>query len=684
MIRELRHWTLTLVLITSISVCASDTTEILKMIRGKSIENQMFILDSVTRKNRGSDPVLAMFTARKNWPLLKGAPKDSATFFRLNLVAKVFRDQGLFNEALLVFNIMKQQVPGATPGMLFEFYNSRGTYFRYNSTFDLAYSDYIAALTVSEKHGKEEWVAIATNNLGGVLMTLERLKEAIEMYDRSYKMYLKLGNNVNAALCRDNIGMSYYLMNDFQTALREHLATRDILMKEPGYYQSKCTNAMNLGLCYKSLEQYEESRRFFKNALVYGDSAHNYANSGLVYLNMADLELTAGNLKEAEHLLRRFMVLLKDTLGTMQGMESAYLMMSQLYIDKGVKDSAKLMLKRYQVLKDSLYSEDIASSIGQYQSLYDNEKKESQILLLEKEKENQALILYGVSGGAALMGILALILIRSNRMRRRTNKLLETQNSIIEEKNKDITDSINYARRIQSALQPSASLLKEHFPESFILQQPRDIVSGDFYWFARIHDRMFLAVADCTGHGVPGALMSMVGMNFLEETVRESWESHPAAILNQLHDKVVRAMNPDITQRTSMDGMDVALISLDQNGHLGFAGAVRPLALVRQGALTVFKGDRYSVGGVKDMTTPFTSHSITLEKGDRVFLFSDGYADQFGMNGKKFMVKKFYALLERISKASATEQERTLLQSFREWKGTVPQTDDILVAGFQY
>jgi PAS domain S-box-containing protein len=256
--------------------------------------------------------------------------------------------------------------------------------------------------------------------------------------------------------------------------------------------------------------------------------------------------------------------------------------------------------------------------------------------------------------------------------------------SDIEKKNKAIRDSINYAKRIQQAMLPLKEEIKSNLPDSFILFKPKDVVSGDFYWFSAMDDDIFIAAADCTGHGVPGALMSMIGNSFLNEIVNEKRIREPAVILDTLRENIVKTLRQRGEERDAKDGMDIALCRISKKTlEMQFAGAFNPLYLIHNGELTEVKGDRFPIGYTKGKEdVRFQNHNFQLKKGDLIYLFTDGYADQFGgPKEKKFMYKHFKEMLLSIREKSMTEQKEVLDGAIEEWKGSLEQLDDILVIG---
>jgi ligand-binding sensor domain-containing protein/serine phosphatase RsbU (regulator of sigma subunit) len=254
-------------------------------------------------------------------------------------------------------------------------------------------------------------------------------------------------------------------------------------------------------------------------------------------------------------------------------------------------------------------------------------------------------------------------------------------------KNKNITDSINYAKRIQMAIMPQSSHFRELFPESFVFYKPKDIVSGDFYWMNQKNDKIFFAVVDCTGHGVPGAFMSVIGYELLRNIINVKGIEKPSEILNQLNMDFSTIFNPGSDRDFAFrDGMDIGFCVIDRkNARLEFAGAFSPLYLVRNNTVIEIKGNRFSVGLMEDLIDEkFENHFIQLHKGDMIYLFSDGYPDQFGgEEGKKFKYRRFRHLLLNIHSLPASRQEELLNQSIIQWMGDHEQVDDILVLGIR-
>ena len=252
------------------------------------------------------------------------------------------------------------------------------------------------------------------------------------------------------------------------------------------------------------------------------------------------------------------------------------------------------------------------------------------------------------------------------------------------EKNKDMTDSINYALLIQQAIMPPDYLVKKHLPDSFILYKPKDIVSGDFYFVEKKRNKAIFAAVDSTGHGVPGALISVVGFNYLNQAVNEKGLTKPSDILSFLDEGVNDTLRQTADESGVKDGMDLAMCTLDYNTlKLQYAGAYNSLYYIKGKELTEIKSDKIPIGvNIKGIVDQYTNHTVQLEKGNMVYLFSDGYVDQFGgPKGRKYMSKRFREQLLKIQHLSMDKQKEHLNKTIEEWQGKLEQVDDILVIG---
>ena len=284
-----------------------------------------------------------------------------------------------------------------------------------------------------------------------------------------------------------------------------------------------------------------------------------------------------------------------------------------------------------------------------------------------------------------LIIVIALIALKLLLLNKKTNKTLKEQNTLIEEKNKNITDSINYAKRLQNAILPSVEMINNILPEHFILYQPKDIVSGDFYWVSEHGTKIIVAAVDCTGHGVPGALLSVVGHNAIDKAVNESGITQPSLVMDSMNTIIKKILHQDAGSDIR-DGMDMAMCTYDKtSGILEYAGANNPLYIISENKLTVVKASKLTVGSIQEkISDPPFNHSIQLKKGDCFYIFSDGFVDQFGgENSKKFKSSRLQDLLVSLNNKTMQEQKKIILGTLKKWQGNLEQVDDILLIGIR-
>ncbi|MCC7303507.1 MAG: tetratricopeptide repeat protein [Bacteroidia bacterium] len=568
--------------------------------------------------------------------------------------------------------------------------HNMGVVYLYQGDYKNALEKFLEAARINAESKNDLGLTQNYNNIGLVHQYLKEYPSAETYFLKCMELAGKGGDSVNFAFAIGNLALNHYYAEDYKKYF-EYSARAVRVFQNIGDKVQIGNILTNNGAVYNDMGDYTKAREYFQmGANVYKELGDLRAY-GAGMNNIGESYISEKNFKAALLYVEEGLKLARAT-GSRRDVVHAYSSLIKIYRGLGDYKKALDVQTGLIALNDSILNETKTKEMADLSARFDLEKKQQEIDFLSKERmlgeekiaqKSRANILL-MLGIVLFMILLGLVMYRLFE-KRKANRLLEEKNKIIEEKSKDITDSINYARRIQSAIQPPPEVLRSFFPECFILQRPRDIVSGDFYWVYKYGSKVIVAVADCTGHGVPGALMSMVGLNFLEETVKEHPGRTPEDLLNLLHAKVVSALNKDVTQRSSMDGMDVALICFDlAQSTFQFAGAVRPVVFVSEGRSEVIKGDRYSVGGVKDLETAFTGHHKAFRKGDMVYVFSDGYADQFGGDsGKKFMLRKFYQLVESYSALPADVQEKKLLSDFESWKGKQHQTDDVLVIGIR-
>ncbi len=608
-------------------------------------------------------------------------------------------------------------------------YNMYGQWFENKASYENALMYYDSALTKWKQMGNEKEVAHMYLNMANVYNRLGNYPSAAENTLRSLKTQEKMNNTFGVAACNLTLGNIYYSQGDTDGALAAYkkafalnrlskrnpdfegavLANIGAMYNQKGDYylalkymrmaeQVFSSNGMssrlgssnnNMGAVYRDLEQYDSAIFYGKKGLkIYreADRPEGVANA------LMALGLTEKWLGSNDSALSYFTsgLTISRQIGTRDLESNFYYQLSIIYKRKNDFKNSLENLERYVDLNDSLHGAESTSKIDNLQKSYELDKKNKQMLELHEAKVRadeayRRNILFFIAGGILLIGIIVVVII-ALRNKQKLNSLLERKNDEISQQKEEITASITYARRIQQSVMPDERILQKSGYEYFILNKPRDIVSGDFFWLAEKNNKTYIAVADCTGHGVPGALVSVIGVNILNKIIEQPGTPSPAEILELLHVMMIHTLNKDADARDTSDGMDIALLCIDKNsGKASYAGAGRPLYLYDATGLHIVKGNRFSVAAEKSSEdAPFTETEIPLAPGMTFYMSSDGYADQFGeATGKKFLSKNFTDLLSKVSLLPVKEQSKRIDDEFLKWKGNLEQVDDVLVLGIK-
>lgn len=562
-----------------------------------------------------------------------------------------------------------------------------------------AVNAYIKSLSYYTKIKDKQGVARTEANIGIVLRKQKKDKEAITYFRRSYQFFK--GNRppfeVNIL---SNIGIAYMNLNENDSSF---------------FYQKKAFDLMeanhleidhiygNLGLAYIKLNNYERAEPLVKKCLNMKKAEGNDPPSIAVWCqNLANIYTHNNRNKEAIKLLEESAQLIGDAKYTYEATYTYNCLVQAYEKENDLKNAFKYQ-KILLSIKDSIYDADNSKQIDELKEKYETDKKETEIKLLTADKviqdealQKNKIIIYAVSGLLILLLFFAVFVIRSNREKQKTNKELLVKNTLIEtqkkevehqkemvdEKQKEIIDSITYAKRLQDAILPSDNFVNTYVPENFILYKPKDIVAGDFYWAETIRDLFFIAAADSTGHGVPGALVSVVCSNALNRSVKEFHLTEPGKILDKTRELVLETFEKSSSD--VKDGMDISLLCIDlKTKQVTWSGANNPLWYIEENTLKEIKADKQPIGKT-ERPQPFTTHPITCSPGTLFYLFTDGYADQFGgPNGKKFKYNQLSALLSHNASFPMNQQHDILLQSFNDWKGQLEQVDDVCMIGIR-
>jgi serine phosphatase RsbU (regulator of sigma subunit) len=423
-----------------------------------------------------------------------------------------------------------------------------------------------------------------------------------------------------------------------------------------------------------------------RNAIAVGDSSGQPFNISQANSSMGFALRYMGKWAEAIPYYEKTFSSIKDADIYTTDYGLIYKELSECYEKTGNYIKALAAYQQYAAINDSVGRKDNIRKATELTMNYEFDKKEQALKAEQKAKD----AVTHVQQMALIAGlVLSLIIIAGAiigyRNKQKANKLLKKQKDEIEVQKNNLTTSIHYAQRIQSAVFPADQVLSEYFPEHFILFKPLDIVSGDFYWCMQNRNEVFFAVGDCTGHGVPGAFMSLLGITFLNEIVHKMSVCTTGELLDQLRRNVIRTLHQSQNNAKTRDGMEIAFCRFDlKNKRLQFTGAFRPMFLVRENTLQHITGDNMPIGVYEDDKRPFTNNDMMLQKNDVVYLFSDGYVDQIGGDDRKtFRTKRFKDLLLEVTNLPMNEQKLVLEKRIEEWRGDIEQIDDILVAGIR-
>ncbi|MEO9533589.1 MAG: tetratricopeptide repeat protein [Crocinitomicaceae bacterium] len=534
----------------------------------------------------------------------------------------------------------------------------------------------------------------ALNNIGMVYLNLGQYQKALDKMKESGRLDYSYGDLAGAGISFMNVGSIQVQLDQFDEA-RKNLSEALKIFQKLGDRNNEATVFLNLGTLEVSSNNVNIGKTYFFRAISIQEEmndldgvARSYSNLAFSFRQQKKFKIALiYDLKSLEY---------ADKLNSPRAKEASYKGMAATYEGMGDFKSALDNYKTYMAWSDTIQDQENREVLIEMQEKYNSVQttKENEILQQQnkiealKNKENKAklgqsrVIIFSSIFGLLLVVVLAAVLYNRNVIKQRANLELQNANEIIQEKNNDITASIEYASKIQEALLPT----KENeslFEDSFFILMPKDIVSGDFLWYSESEDTVVFSAADCTGHGVPGAFMSMIGNTFLHQIVNESKEYQPAKILDELRQKVILALHQQGEEKARKDGMDMALCSLNKKTlEFQYAGANNPLYLVHKGEMKEIKPDKQPVGYMPERSGRFTNHTLQLEKGDAIYIFSDGYADQFGgPKGKKFKYKQLRDLLFSIHKEPMLDQKEKLITVFNDWKGNLEQIDDVCIVG---
>jgi serine phosphatase RsbU (regulator of sigma subunit) len=569
-----------------------------------------------------------------------------------------------------------------------------GAYYKATEDFPKALAYILKALEGYEQAGDKKGLAGAMVYAGYMEELKKDYRKALAYHLRALQIKTEIGEDLR--ICYLRAGTTYSLLHQNDTAiLMFRKGLKEIQNKKGrggllgGFYN-------NMALAFEELNKPDSALTYYHKALKLNEEKSDSISISGTLINLGDVYKAKGDYKAAIDYTNRGLLIAEKIRHKSWIMNAAQLL-AQLYEHEGDFRRSVKFLKQYDDIKDSLFSESNQKEMTDMEARYQGEKKarEIEVQNLKLEKQQRDIEKQSARSTLFLAGFLVVIIIlgvfirgyllkkKINQELSRKNDEIHTQKEIIEEKSKEISDSINYAKHIQDTILPDPAYLKTLFRESFILFKPRNVVSGDFYWFTKRGNKILIAAADCTGHGVPGAFMSMISVDKLNQAILNMDITRPSEILSFVNMGMKVTLKQDLSDARNRDGMDIGLAMIDPVAmKLDFAGANRPLWIVRQGELLEFAPTKSAIGGTTSNSQLFADTEVVLKPGDLVYLFSDGYADQFGGDkGKKMMTRNFKKLVSTLAEKSMEEQLKVLEDAHQEWRGRFEQVDDILIIG---
>ncbi len=579
-------------------------------------------------------------------------------------------------------------------------YGSLGSCLCTSGKYDEAIKALIKSLKIFEALKAKGAVGNTYNSLANAYMGLKDNNKAYDYFLKANEIAKQPPRN-EGMVAVTSVGLGNMLLgkNEFKKAV-EYFKFAENFFREKGVtnYEAMCITS--IGEAYIKDSNFVDAEKYFLKSINLFKKGNDEYGLGIVLQSLGGIEVRKKNYKQAEiYYTQSLQINLKRK--AWDNIQSAALGLAEILEIQNKPTEALKNFRLYMQYKDSVINIERHRSIAESESKYESEKKEQQIKLQNSELEKSQIkvnqrnhLIYVFASAIIIFVILLFFVYKQFREKKKANVLLtnkneeiEKQKSVIEEKNKDITDSINYSKHIQQAIIPSLKKVREMLPNSFVIFQPKDIVSGDFYLVEEVVGLIYLAVIDCTGHGVPGAMLSVFANSTIKNTISSNdFRDNPAAILSDLCFQFKNNLQSHNTTMTVNDGVDMGICIIDKKlGKIYFAGAKNGLIQIRNKELIEYPADRWGISGSNTKQQLFfTNYVIDVQKGDKFYLGTDGFIDQFGgPKGKKFKQKQLKDLVITYSDLGYDEQAESLLRDFNSWKGRLEQIDDVTLIGFE-
>lgn len=596
--------------------------------------------------------------------------------------------------------------------LLAKIYNNLGVSYRRTDQYEKATQYHLKALSTANAIKNLRSQTIAINGLGNINLAQENYEEAITYFRLALSIENTNENILGIAINLNNIGEAYEFKEDFDSALVYYSASLE--------QNKRINNTKGLVISYNSIGNIYKHRNEYYNALSFYQKAYKIAENlnekyyhAFLNINLGEVYLRLNNFENSLFYLNNGIRIAKE-IDSKMNLKDAYFHLSDLYAKNNNPVKSLELYKIAISYKDSILNDLNSQNINRLKALFENEKQLKEIEALKSEQfiqeqemnKQRFYLLIAVIGFMAAI-VVVFVYFNLYRFKQKSNieleqqkKEIELQRNHIEIKNQNLeqantliesyihslTNSIEYAKKIQNALLPPDSIIKSFFPESFILFLPKDIVSGDFYWFGELDNKTFFSAVDCTGHGVPGAFMSLISYELINKAVEKNNISEPEKVLDFLNEEIKIALRKTAFDNDLKDGMDIAFCAYDKKTRiLEYSGALNPLYIIRENKLIQFKANNMSIGALNVPShKKFVKHEIQLKEGDSIYIFTDGFVSQFGgKSHKKFNKQNFINSLVNIQDMNMSMQKIALLEIYENWRGNTDQTDDILVVGLK-
>ncbi len=568
--------------------------------------------------------------------------------------------------------------------------NNIGAVYQYQSNYPKALEYYLKCLRISEERGDKEWIGACYSNIGLIYANQDDYTKALDFHFKALKIRQELGDKQGIGTCYNNIGIVYISKSDYPKAIEYQLKSLKI-SEEINDLQGIGNCYGNIGNIYMGQLNYPKALEYAAQSLKIRKQIEDKQGTGLCYNTLAELYNKLLDFKLSILYSDSSLQIAKE-IADIDIERGAYQNLATAFSKTGKYKDAYDYHVKYVTLTDSIFNADNGKQLGDLKTNFEVEKKETELKAMaetqqaisNEEKKRQQFVIYTGTAMFILVLIFAAFMFNRVKITQKQKRIIEKQKHLVEENQKEIIDSITYAKRLQQAILPSTAEIKKHLPDNFIYYKPKDIIAGDFYWMEYLDETIFIAVADSTGHGVPGAMVSVVCSNALNRSVKEFGLRDTGKILDKTRELVLETFEK--SGEEIKDGMDISLLAINKNKQQAFwSGANNKLWYIKRGTQKMIevKADKQSIGKT-DNPKAFTTHKLNLEKGDTIYLMTDGYHDQFGgLKGKKYKSKQLETLLITNNTKMLEEQKDILHKSFETWKDALEQVDDVTIVGIK-